>query len=201
MNCLISESAYSRRSVYFQGNMVSVKFKLLVRKTLVLSNPPGIITSIFYAKSVFLDVFINAATLLLGLKRSVRKLIFLTIFINVATLLALEESLGNSYFLGFLGVDVTTLLRMKRLFGYSIFLIVQSPVSLLEHPSSSMSRRFIWPSMDARSPIGVVCIVDWKVWLATLQSDNCWQWFIETFRSPPMWLVTFDTSGHLDVSI
>ena len=121
MNCLISESAYSRRSVYFQGNMVSEKFKPLVRKTLVLSNPLGIITSIFYAKSVFLDVFINAATLLLGLKRSVRKLIFLTIFINEATLLALEKSLGNSYFWGFLGVDVTTLLRMKRLFGYSIF--------------------------------------------------------------------------------
>ena len=40
ISCLIFESAYSQRSAYFRGNMVCVKFQLIVRKILVLSNLP-----------------------------------------------------------------------------------------------------------------------------------------------------------------
>ena len=83
-----------------------------------------------------------------------------------------------------------------------LFIIVESPVILLEeHPSSCMSCRFIWLSMDAHPTIGLVNIVDWKLRMATLWSGNWWIWFIETFRSAPIWLVAFDMPGHFDVSL
>ena len=92
ISCLIFESAYSQRSAYFRGNMVCVKFQLIVRKILVLSNlPPQNCNFHFYTKFVLLDVFSNVATLSLGLKRSVRKIIFQAIFINVATLSDLKR--------------------------------------------------------------------------------------------------------------
>ena len=72
---------------------------------------------------------------------------------------------------------------------------------LLEHSSSSMRFRFIWPSMDACPPVGPVYIADWKLQLATLGSGDWWLWFIETFRSPPIRLVAFSMPGHLDFSM
>ena len=80
-------------------------------------------------------------------------------------------------------------------------MIAQSSVSLLEHPSSSMSCRFIWPSMDAHPPVGPVYIADWKLRLVTRWSGDWWLWFIETFRSLPIRLVASGAIGHLDVSM
>lgn len=50
---LILESAYSQTLLYFHRNTVHVVFQLIVRKILVLSNPPRMTTSIFQAKFVF----------------------------------------------------------------------------------------------------------------------------------------------------
>ena len=44
---LILESAYSQTLLYFHRNTVRVEFQLIVRKILVLSNPPRMTTSIF----------------------------------------------------------------------------------------------------------------------------------------------------------
>ena len=82
-----------------------------------------------------------------------------------------------------------------------LFIIVQTPASLLEHPSFSMRFRFIWPSMNACPPVGPVYIADWKLQLATLRSGDWWLWFIETFRPPPIRLVAFSMPGHLYFSM
>ena len=39
---------------------------------------------------------------------------------------------------------------------HNYFIIVPSSVRLWKNPSSSMSFRFIWPSMDAYAPVGPV---------------------------------------------
>ena len=53
-------------------------------------------------------------------------------------------------------------------------------LSLLEHPSSSISFRFIWPSMNEYAPLGLVYTADWKLQLANLWSGDWWPWFKET---------------------